>query len=116
MKKPTAAMSLDAKWSTPTPVDDVTLAFPANIVATLMPAMRDIPRDYPNADKWQTLTSHWFFQGLKGTLVPKEGIDLTTAMRHIKAVLGSYEPKHEHKEAAVAYLMSRWFDRFEATP
>jgi len=30
--------------------------------------------------------------------------------------LGSFEPQHEHKEAAVAYLMSLWFEKFVPTP
>jgi hypothetical protein len=55
--------------------------------------------------------SRWFFSGLpKGTVfVPHEGIDPAKAMRHLRAILGSFEPKHEHKEAGVAYLMSQWF-------
>jgi hypothetical protein len=24
--------------------------------------------------------------------------------------MGSYQPKHEHKEAAVAFLFNEWFD------
>ncbi len=42
--------------------------------------------------------------------VSKPGIDETDAKRHLKAVLGSFAPKHEHKEAACAYLMSLWFE------
>ena len=41
---------------------------------------------------------------------PKEGVDTKKALRHVKAVLGSWEPKHEHKEAGVAFLLNEWFD------
>jgi len=41
--------------------------------------------------------------------MPNDGIDQNKALRHIKAILGSFEPKHEHKEAAAAYLLSLWF-------
>ena len=29
---------------------------------------------------------------------------------HLKSILQSFKPKHERKEAGVAYLMSLWFD------
>ena len=28
----------------------------------------------------------------------------------IAAILASFEPKHEHKEAGAAYLLSQWFE------
>jgi len=42
-------------------------------------------------------------------LEPKEGIDPYKSGRHIMAIMRSYAPKHEHKIAACAYLMSRFF-------
>ncbi len=95
----------------PTPVDDITLAFPASVSA-LMPPMEDIPEEFMRMHgKWNELTTCWFFRGVKDLeLKPKEGIDQDVALRHIRAILGSYEPKHAHKEAAVAYLLSLWFD------
>jgi len=93
----------------PVDVDDVTLAFPASIVEKYMPAMKDIPAHIDR--KWEDLISTWFFEGVSELkLTPKPGIDERKALRHIKAILGSFEPKHEHKEAAAAYLMSLWFD------
>jgi len=44
-------------------------------------------------------------------LTPKDGVDVKKAMRALKAALGSFEPKHEHKMAAVGYMLSQWFDR-----
>ena len=40
----------------------------------------------------------------------KQGISLSLALRHLGACLSSWEPKHEHKTAGVAYLMSLWFE------
>lgn len=40
----------------------------------------------------------------------KDGVDSTKALRAIKAVLGSWEPKHEHKLAACGFMLSEWFD------
>lgn len=94
-------------------VDDVTLAFPAD-VSHLMPKWQDIPEDFrtPNSrTEWNRLVNAWFFRGLKSiTVKPRPAVDVNKAMRHLMAIMHSFEPKHEHKEAAVAYLMSLWFE------
>lgn len=100
----------------PQEIDRVRMAFPAS-VADLMPAWDDIPEEFRrlNARPWSDITSEWFFRGLPGNVefYPTDGIDPAKAIRHLKAILGSFEPKHEHKEAAVAYLMSQWFEKVE---
>jgi hypothetical protein len=102
-----------SKWAQPQAIDDVTVAFPARVVGTLLPRVADIPREfYSRANPWATLASRWFFSGLSGRFAVKPGIDERTALRHLSAVLRSFEPQHEHKEAGVAFLMSQWFDGF----
>ncbi len=95
----------------PQEIDDATFIFPAG-VTSLMPDMADIPEDINTGrSKWCRVTSDWFFCGLRDVKwTPKKGIDQTKALRHIGAILGSYEPKHEDKEAVVAYLLSQWFE------
>lgn len=103
----------DKKWAQPTAVDDVLFVFPGS-VSHLMPPMAEIPPEFKEFyNPWARVASKWFALGLKGTLVPKEGIDKKAALRHLATVLRSFEPRHEHKEAAVAYLLSLWFDRYE---
>mgnify|MGYP000076208611 CR=1 FL=1 len=93
----------------PQEIDDPTLAFPAS-VRDLMPDLNGIDRRELRRSKWGQLTSDWFFCGLRNvTWKPKKDIDQTKALRHIAAILRSWEPKHEEKEAAVAYLLSLWF-------
>ncbi len=98
----------------PQVVSDIDIAFPAS-VSKLMVPYEDIPEDFRRergeARKWVQLQQRWFFQGLpkETEFEPAEGIDAKVALRHLKAIMGSYEPKHEHKEACVAYLMSQWF-------
>jgi hypothetical protein len=78
-----------------------------------MPAYSEIAKEYDRNNKWGNhLFNDWFFCGIKSVdgLVPREGIDKTKALRQIRAVMGSYEPKHEHKEAACAFLFDKWFD------
>lgn len=99
------------KFDKPSHVSDLDVAFPAT-VKHLMPSMDSIPQEFHNGStKWNNLVSAWFFKGLtKLDMSPKDGIEKSDAMRHIKAIMGSFEPKHEHKEAACAYLLSKWFE------
>lgn len=98
--------------SEPTPITDVELAFPAR-VKHLMPPMLQIPAEFRNGrSPWCRLASDWFAHGLRDPafhMTP--GIDGNNATRQLSAILRSFEPKHEHKEAAVAYLASLWFVR-----
>ena len=99
-------------FSKPTKVDRATIIFPAN-VTNLMPDQGDIPDEFKRHDgtPWNRWVSQWFFDGLKDDQIPqvKDGLDAATVWGHLRTVLGSFEPKHEHKEAAVAYLASLWF-------
>lgn len=83
---------------------------PRNLFA-IMPKMDAIPDEYRRGGTvWNKLFSTWFFRGLsKLDLTPKEGVDQLKALLHVKAIMGSFEPKHEHKEAACAFLLSEWF-------
>ena len=104
-------------FSQPTDVDAVDLAFPGS-VHHLMPKYDDIYEEYDRGSKWSNrLFSDWFFRGIESVdgLVVRDGIDKAKALRHIKTVMGSFEPKHEHKEAACAYLFDKWFDGEKST-
>lgn len=94
-------------WSVPVEVDDLTVAFPANVVGTLLPPWDDIPEEFkrhshPRAKQASML----FFEG--GRVEWREGVDKSAARRQVQACLGSFEPKHEHKEAGVAWLLDMW--------
>ncbi|HEY6019063.1 MAG TPA: hypothetical protein VIY48_03960 [Candidatus Paceibacterota bacterium] len=107
-------MALLAPYN-PVELTELEIAFPAHAVDRLMPSNGDIPddfhRDRGEAKKWVKLQRKWFFEGIdERVFVAKDGIDYKTAIRHLSAVQGSFEPSHEHKEAAVAWLMSLWFD------
>ena len=91
-----------------------------------LPKWNDLPENMRrlwHREPWCDLASEWFSDGVKhdgealvfkeARLTPKPGIDFNQAVRAIKAVLGSYEPSHEHKMAGVGFLFSQWFDRTE---
>jgi hypothetical protein len=57
------------------------------------------------------LFSRWFYEGITiadfGT--PREGVNADKAVAALGAIMKSYAPKHEHKEAGVAMLIHEWF-------
>lgn len=112
-QKPAEAPLHDG-FDSPQVISDALLAFPGE-VRHLMPAYSTIPETFrslgPNTE-WGQFVSHWLFLGnpfSKWDLHLNPDIDGKLAIRHLRAILGSYQPKHEHKEAAVAWLLSRWF-------
>ncbi len=90
-----------------------------------MPEYDTLPENFKKShDPFCKAVSSWFFSGAKGipngliidgvAFKAKPGVDTTKALRAIKAVLGSFQPKHEHKEAACAYMLSEWFEKSDA--
>lgn len=96
----------------PKEVKDEEIALGGNM-AKLLPKYADLPEDFKrDRTPFNKLVREWFFRGLnKSLLTPKPGIDKDKALRHLKAIMCSWEPKHEHKEAGVSYLMSLWFEQ-----
>ena len=95
----------------PQDVSALDLAFGANL-DRLLPQFQDIPDEFKwGLNPWNRITSEWFFNGLDTDLIEsKEGIDQCKALLHLKVIMGSYSPKHEHRIAGCAYLMSHWFN------
>lgn len=82
----------------------------------LIPKFEDIPYEFKTkrgskqARRWRDLQETWWSKGLdKGTLIPREGIDVDDAWRHLRAIQGSFAVELLHKASAVAWLASRWF-------
>ena len=108
-----APVSLAERFAQPTVVSDVDVAFPTN-VAVLLPPCDELPDEFKRwlGNVWCRAASKLFFSG--GVFPPtKPGIDRVAALRHIRVCLGSWQPKHEHKAAGVAYLMSLWCESAE---
>jgi hypothetical protein len=92
---------------------DIDVAFPASAL-DWMPPMEEIPDEFKDrSNEWCKIASSWFFFGLPKNVkfYPREGVDPAKAVRAIQATLGSYAPRHQHKEAAVAYMLSCWFTK-----
>lgn len=88
-------------------------AFGPRNVLQYMPAYEDIPDEFKDSrlTKWNRLFAEMFYRGLSDVkLTPKEGIDPEKAWQHLRCIAASWDSKHEHKEAAFAYLCSQWFE------
>lgn len=104
-------MDIIKGFEKPTSVEGLDLIFGGNI-KKLLPEYEDIPDEFKmQGNYWVRWQQKWFFSGLSESDVPqaKEGIDLKAAMQHLASIQRSFEPKHEHKEAGVAYLATIWF-------
>lgn len=88
-----------------------------------MPKFTSLPDEFRkyNSNPYCNAVSSWFFGGGTGNgkafatndgdkFKPKDGVNGHQALMAIRAVLGSFEPKHEHKIAACGYMLSEWFD------
>ncbi|MDD4865702.1 MAG: hypothetical protein PHQ28_00795 [Mycobacterium sp.] len=102
-------------YAQPRQVDDVLLAFPATL-GDLLPPEELIPADYSNRRAWLRFQHDWFVGALPADceMHAADGIDAEVAGRHLSAIQRSFESKHQHKAAAVAWLASRWFTRITA--
>lgn len=83
-----------------------------------LPAWDDIPEEFRKrwhqGNAYCDFISQWFYSGLGpedlARLTPREGVDRTKALAAVKAIIGSFEPQHEHKTAGAGYLLSEWFE------
>lgn len=84
-------------------------------ISHLVPEFEKIPSDFKNEkNTWVQFQTAWFFHGITDMVVTgKIGINRAVALRHLSVVQASPHLKYEHRQAAVAYLASRWLERWE---
>lgn len=105
----------EKKWLPKEGLTKLDMVFGGNM-KELLPPYDSIPKEFKdwnneNNEPWGRLAADWFYYGLKSfEATPKEGVDKGKALTHIGAILASFDPKHEHKMAGAAYLLSQWFD------
>jgi hypothetical protein len=103
--------SRSPEWK-PRPATSADLAFGPSKISDFLPSMKEIPERFKrHYDPFVELASKIFFLG--GSVQSwqtKPGIDKAQALNHFRAVLGSFEPKHEHKAAGCGYMLASWFE------
>lgn len=112
--------TIDVNNPLPIDVDDASVVFggAGGALRRMLPPRDQLPEEFRRrSDPWCDVADRWFFNGLNASeLRPKPGIDAAKALRHLRTIMGSFEPKHEHKIGGVGFLMSRWFEPIEGTP
>lgn len=105
-------------WNNPVPkeVSGLDLSFGPKHLSEFIPPVSVIPESLMNLGRenhWMNFVSGWFYKGISNedvdALVPTNGIDKMVALGHIRAILISMQPSHEHKIGGCAYLMDKWF-------
>lgn len=111
---------MNAKWQTPQSVTDMEIVFGPSKkeLREYLPPWEEIPEEFKRetkeVKKWINCVNDIFYKGIVGTNIrAKKGIDGGAAIRQCSMILHSFEPKHEHKTAGVAYLLSLWFEDFQ---
>lgn len=91
-------------------ITNADIAFGPMNLGEFLPNWKSIPDDFKNdKNHFVKFVSNWFYNGVKEYPVSKDGINFKLATAHIRVILSSFEPKHEHKIAGAAYLASLWF-------
>lgn len=114
------------KWSQPIVLSGLDVVFGAGreLMEKMLPTMDEIPEDFKcyggsgrgEAKQWINKVEDWFFKGITALKVTvKENVNPDLALRHLRCIIGSFEPQHEHKTAGAAYLMSLWYHKFDYT-
>lgn len=109
-------MALEAPYE-PVELNKVQQAFPADALDYMPDA--DTARTWleeQGRDAWQLkFQQDWMFRGVEDLqFIPRDGswtqVEVDRAFVHLGAIQASYAPKHEHKEAAIAFLVGQWFE------
>ena len=100
-------------YDQPLVIDDVLYAFPGHL-DKLLPEWDAIPEEFkghPKTNMWVDFTRKWFCGGWPEDMriYTRPDVEGEDAFRHAHTIMKSFEPKHEHKIAGVAWLLSRWF-------
>lgn len=80
-----------------------------------LPKMSEIPEQFQRRDNpYVEFVSSWFYGGRSADdirkLKARDGVNRDAALAAVKAILASFDPKHEHKTAGAAYLLCEWFE------
>ncbi len=111
MSKPSRKVMSDPQFNIPD-IPDADVVFGG--ADQHLPKWADLPPDFRSMrGKFCDAASSLFYSG--GTLSDhnlkfKDGVDRQRAARLIRALLGSFGPRHEHKIGGVGYLLSQWCD------
>lgn len=94
-------------------ISDVELAFPSTL--SKIPTWESIPEEFKDHHPASTFVMNFWMKKHtwdKFRAVPREGVDPKRAFRMISHTLGCWGIKHEHKEAAVGFMLDQFFKQW----
>jgi hypothetical protein len=95
----------------PAETSDAEIAFGSCTI----PPISDVPEPFRSdyySNEWCKIAEGLFYAGGDvSEWVAIDGVDRDAAIAHFRSVLGSWEPKHEHKMAICGWMLSMWFTR-----
>jgi len=101
-----------ATYAQPVAVSRIQQVFPANL-GDLLPPLDLIPEVFQKrrAGHVSAYASAMALGRIDESLalIKRDDVDPEVAWTHLSTIAGSFEPRHEHKEAALAWLLSLWF-------
>jgi len=104
---------IDLNGPQPPLVTDIDMAFPCRY-RELLPKWEDLTEDEQAMHgPFCNALSGLFFKGGKLAdhgIAVRDGIDKDKVMRYIRATLGDFGPKHEHKIGGIAHMLAKWCD------
>lgn len=102
-------------WSVPKPVSDAEFAFPTRVIGYFIPGWDELPETFQQGTSgYENLAILACFNGIELlSEALRDEVDAALARRQLIAIVRSFQPKHEHKEAAIAYLLSLWIKPHE---
>jgi hypothetical protein len=82
-----------------------------------LPEYDKIPKEFRRSTRFNEFFSHVFYKGSEDIEITfKDGVDPAKFARWFRAHATSWGPKHEHKEAGIAYRISHWIVDWKYTP
>ena len=93
---------------TPEQLESITPAEMAFSTTRLLPELKDIPKEFLTGNVYTRLVNALFYGRPlpEGDIEMREGFSSEALNRAVRAHLQSWSPKHEHKMAGVAYMVS----------
>ena len=107
-------------YSQPHEVTDDQINYPDQLGDLLPPHSQEI-KDWAltkDANQYLDFITTWEEQGLGSgsQMFLKPGINGTNVLRHLKAVMGSFQPTPEHKIDSASWLLAQWCDKVVPDP
>lgn len=112
-------LSTDTPWApADRPVAAIDLAFSLPTWREVLPPYDRLPVEYKRGEaRGCKFVTSWFYHGVSNIkMEPKPGVteeQLGRVCQVVKAIIGSFEPKHEHKIGGLGFIIDSYVDELD---